>query len=244
MENPFISICIPIWGAKGEGIDYLETNLESILNQSFTDFEVVISDHSIDDDLELYVNQWKSKLNIKYFRFSEGRGLISPNINNAIRNATGKYIKILYQDDFFFNENSLKIIVDYLLDEDNIDAKWIVTGCAATYNVTDFHKEVMPMYHPNIHLGQNTIGCPSVLTIKNDPDKLYLDETLKFLDDVEYYKRLYDKYGDPYILPSICVGIREGGVSATSLLNDEIKQKEIKLVFDKYGIKDRSWQHR
>ena len=73
-----------------------------------------------------------------------------------------------------------------------------------------------------------------MLTINNNTDKLYLDETLKFLDDVEYYKRLYDKFGNPHILPSICVGIREGGISATSLLNDEIKQKEIKLIFDKY----------
>lgn len=241
MENPFISICIPIWGAKGEGLDYLETNLASISIQSFTDFEVIISDHSIDDTLEKCVTEWKTKLNIKYFRYSEGRGLISPNINNALRNATGKYIKILYQDDFFFDENSLKIIVDYLLDEDNVDAKWVVTGCAATYNVVDFHKEVMPMYHLNIHLGQNTIGCPSVLTIKNDPDKIYLDETLKFLDDVEYYKRLYDKYGEPNILPSVCVGIREGGVSATSLLNDEIKQREFNLILDKYGASDTSW---
>ena len=97
------------------------------------------------------------------------------------------------------------------------------------------------MYHLNIHLGQNTIGCPSVLTIKNDPDKIYLDETLKFLDDVEYYKRLYDKYGEPNILPSVCVGIREGGVSATSLLNDEIKQREFNLILDKYGASDTSW---
>lgn len=241
MENPFISICIPIWGANGEGLDYLETNLASISIQSFTDFEVIISDHSIDDTLEKCVTEWKTKLNIKYFRCSEGRGLISPNVNNAMRNATGKYIKLLYQDDFFINEHSLQTIVDYLTDEDSDSINWLVTGCAATYNLVEYHKEVIPMYHLNIHLGQNTIGCPSVLTIKNSPDKIYLDETLKFLDDVEYYKRLYDKFGAPDILPSICVGIREGGVSATSLLNDEIKRKEIKLIFEKYGATENSW---
>jgi hypothetical protein len=119
--------------------------------------------------------------------------------------------------------------------EDNVDINWLVTGCANTFDLTNYHVSMKPWYHDNIHLGRNTIGCPTVLTIKNNSDKLYLDETLKFLDDCEYYKRLYIKYGDPHILPQICVGIREGGVSASSLLNDEIRQKELDLMLSTYG---------
>lgn len=234
MNQPFFSICIPIWGAKGEGIDYLEDNLNSIKNQTFTDFEVIISDHSIDNSLQDFVELWKPILNIKYLKCDKGRGLISPNINNALRNATGKYIKILYQDDIFYNEHSLNDIAEYL----NIhpETNWLVTGCIGTYDMVNVAVTVNPQYHQNIHLGSNSIGCPSVLTLKNSDEKIYLDENLRFLDDVEYYKRLYDKYGSPNILPTICSTIRMGGVSATSLLNDEIRKKEIDLMLKKYGV--------
>jgi glycosyltransferase involved in cell wall biosynthesis len=234
MEQPFFSICIPVWGAKGEGIDYLEHNLTSIKNQTFLDFEVVISDHSIDNSLKDFIELWKLILNIKYIRCEIGRGKIAPNCNNALKHASGKYIKFLYQDDFFYDEQSLEIIAKHI--QNNPDRNWLVTGFCDTYDLINVTKAIIPYYHPNIHLGTNTIGCPSVLTIKNDDNKLFLDENLKFLDDVEYYKRYYDKFGLPSILPTFCVGIRVGAVSATSLLNDEIKRKEINLIMNKYGI--------
>ena len=234
MSQPFFTICVPIWGAKGEGTEYLNSNLTSIKNQSFTDFEVVISDHSIDDSLQKIVESWEPILNIKYIRYDKGRGLISPNINNALKHASGKYIKILYQDDIFYNENSLDDIAKHLIE--NPEINWLVTGCVDTPDLIDVANIVNPVYHHNIHLGTNTIGCPSVLTLKNDEDKIYLDETLRFLDDVEYYKRLYDRYGLPSILPIIGCAIRIGGVSATSLLNNEIRKKEYDLMMEKYGM--------
>jgi glycosyltransferase involved in cell wall biosynthesis len=233
MKQPFFSICVPIWGAKGEGVDYLNSNLTSIQNQTFTDFEIVISDHSIDDNLQEVVELWKPILNIKYIKYDKGRGLISPNINNALRHANGKYIKILYQDDIFYDESSLNNIAEYLIKFP--ETNWLVTGCVGTQDMVNISVTVIPQYHQNIHLGTNSIGCPSVLTLKNNKDKIYLDENLRFLDDVEYYKRLYDKYGLPGVLPTICSTVRMGGVSATSLLNDEIKLKETNLMLDKYG---------
>lgn len=234
MNQPFFSICIPVWGAKGEGIDYLNDNLTSVKNQTFTDFEVVISDHSIDNSLYDFIELWKPLLNIKYIRCETGRGTIAPNCNNALKHATGRYIKFLYQDDFFYSEESLETIANHI--QNNPDINWLVTGCCDTHDLINITKVIVPYYHDCIHLGRNTIGCPSVLTIKNNNSKLLLDETLKFLDDVEYYKRYYDKFGSPSIIPSICVGIRVGAISATSLLNDEIRKKEYDLMVSKYGI--------
>jgi glycosyltransferase involved in cell wall biosynthesis len=234
MENnqPFFSICIPVWGANGKGVEYLEHNLNSIYSQTFKDFEVIVSDHSIDDVLKDYVDNWTDLLKISYFKCEVGRGLITPNINNAIRNSKGKYIKILYQDDFFYDESSLQKISSYLQKK---DARWLVTGCAHSSDMETMYDPMIPKYNDNIHLGINTISCPSVLTIKNDEDTLLFNETLKFLDDVEYYKRNYDKFNLPDILPDICIINREGGVRATSMLNKEIKEKELKLMIEKYG---------
>lgn len=232
LNKYFFSICIPIWGANGKGIEYLDYNLNSINNQNFKDFEVVISDHSVDKSLEDYINNWNSILNINYIKCEIGRGSIAPNINNAIKNSIGQYIKILYQDDFLYDEYSLENIANYIKEK---DINWLVTGCAHTIDMETMYDCMIPRYNDNIHLGINTISCPSVLTIKNDENKLYLDESLKFLDDVEYYKRYYNKFGLPDILPSICTINREGGVRATSMLNQKTKQKEIDIMIKKYG---------
>ena len=49
MTKPFLSICIPTWRISGSGVDYLNYSLNILAQQTFTNFEVVISDHSEDD---------------------------------------------------------------------------------------------------------------------------------------------------------------------------------------------------
>lgn len=235
MKQPFFSICIPVWEAKGRGMEYLEYNLTSIKNQTCTDLEVIISDHSTDEVIEQYVRRWNQLLNIKYVKCEVGRGSIAPNINNAIQNARGKYIKPLYQDDFFYDENSLEHIKKYLIE--NIDVSWAVTGCTHTSDMETVYDTMIPRYNSKIHLGYNTISSPSVLVFLNRESNLLFDESLRFLDDVEYYKQNYIKYGPPHIIDTTCVVNREGGVRATSMLTDQIRHQEIEKIKVRYSQK-------
>ena len=50
-NKPLLSIAIPSYEAKGFGVSYLEKNFNILLNQTFQDFEVVISDNSKDDNI-------------------------------------------------------------------------------------------------------------------------------------------------------------------------------------------------
>ena len=54
-NNIKISVCIPAYEAKGKGVFFLQKNVEGILKQTYTNFEIIISDHSIDDKVEKYV---------------------------------------------------------------------------------------------------------------------------------------------------------------------------------------------
>jgi hypothetical protein len=237
MENnikPFFSIAIPVWGIQGKGIDYLETNLSWLAHQRFEDFEVVISDHSEDDFIKDYVELWTSVLDITYVKYDKGRGIISPNLNNAIRHCKGQYIKILFQDDFLFDEYSLEKTADYIKQKD-ID--WLVTGCAHTRNMIDMYDVMMPKYHNRIFEGINTISCPSVLTIKNTEDKLYFDEELKWLMDVDYYKRCYDKFGLPDIINDVTIINRDSEIRATTMIDESQKVYETNLLKSKYTHK-------
>ena len=235
MENnltPFFSIAIPVWGIQGKGVDYLETNLSWLAHQEFQDFEVIISDHSEDDFIKDYIELWTPILNITYVKYDKGRGIISPNLNNALRHCKGEYIKILFQDDFLYNEQSLQTIADYIKEK---DINWLITGCTHTKDMETVYDPMVPFYHDRIHEGINTISCPTVLTIKNTNDKLYFDETLKWLMDVEYYKRLYIKYGLPDIIPDICVVNRDAAVRATTMITEEEKESEKIRVIQQFN---------
>jgi glycosyltransferase involved in cell wall biosynthesis len=92
-------IAISTYEANGYGKEYLKYNLNKIFEQTYKNIELVISDHSENEDIELLVYSYKNRLNIKYIRNREKYGNISNNINNAIDNCSGNYIKILFMDD-------------------------------------------------------------------------------------------------------------------------------------------------
>ena len=52
--------------------------------------------------------------------------------------------------------------------------------------------------------------------------------------DVDYYKRLYDKFGEPTILNDITVAIRLWDKQLTHLIPPRIKQREVALSVEKH----------
>ena len=72
--KPFFSIAIPTYGYNGNGVDFLNFSLELLYTQTFKDFEVIISDHSIDDTIKEVYNEWSDTLNMVYVVNENGRG--------------------------------------------------------------------------------------------------------------------------------------------------------------------------
>jgi len=233
--KPFFSIAIPAWGIKGKGAEYLEHSLNIIAQQSFTDYNVVISDHSEDEDIKNLCKVWSSIVDIKYTKNEIGRGKIAPNINNAIRHCNGKYIKMLFQDDFLYDVDSLQIIKNSI--EENPNASWFITACVHTDDCITMYDRMTPYYHDRIYEGINTISCPTVLTVKNYDELPIFDESLNWLVDVEYYKRLYDKYGGPIVIDAVCAVNRNSEVRTTNMMTEKQKQEEISRVIRKYETK-------
>ena len=71
INNPLVSICIPTYEMNGIGSSFLQKGLNSILRQTYKNIEVVISDHSQDDEIKNIVLSYDNKLNIKYIRNSK-----------------------------------------------------------------------------------------------------------------------------------------------------------------------------
>jgi dTDP-4-dehydrorhamnose reductase len=232
LKRPFFSITIPTYGYDGKGVEFLDFNFEVLSKQIFKDFEVIVSDHSIDDTIKSVCNRWDGVLNIKYVRNEYGRGLIAPNTNMAMKRATGKWIKILFQDDFLFDENALQTQHDIL--ESNPDIKWLVSTFIHSNDGVSFYRLYNPKYNDNIWNGNNTLGNPSNLTIINK-DLIFFDEGLNWLVDCEYYYRLNGKYGKPTIIGDITVVNRTHGSGLTDTTPQSLKDKELQTLTLRYA---------
>lgn len=186
-----LSIAIPCWNMNGFGREILKFSLDILSKQSMKDFEVVITDHSIDNDLKDLCGNY---LFIKYIRNEENRGNPAHNTNLGINNCSGEYIKLLCQDDYLIDEYSLFNCVDNLEKSGKV---WGFNSYWHTTNKIDLERRHIPSFNNNIQL-INTLGTPSAVIIKNGLNIL-IDENLKYCYDCEWYKRISLAYGIPNI---------------------------------------------
>ena len=75
-------------------------------------------------------------------------------------------------------------------------------------------------------------------TILNNPIKnknpIFFDEKMTWLLDCDYYKRLYEKYGEPTIINDVNVVIGVGSHQTTSSLSKQIKDSEEEYMLKKH----------
>jgi glycosyltransferase involved in cell wall biosynthesis len=218
-----ISICIPAYEMGGQGDEYLYQSFKQIAAQTYRDFEVVVSDHSLDTRVQNCCKR-ETRFPVRYYHNPDNRGSSSANINNAMRHAEGDIIKVLFQDDYLYHMDVLGTIAREMGDAD-----WLVTACMNS----DVHG---PVCFTRPHPAINTIGCPSVLAVKNE-GHLEFDKNLKWLMDCEYYRRCWDTFGAPKIFPIIGVAIGHGDHQVTGGISRLQKVREHAYVNWKHVVK-------
>jgi glycosyltransferase involved in cell wall biosynthesis len=95
MNDILVSICIPTYEMNGVGDKYLEQSFSILEKQSYSNFEIVISDHSESNSIENLCKKWSNRLNINHFYNEYNRGKSSCNINNALKKAKKKSPKLI-----------------------------------------------------------------------------------------------------------------------------------------------------
>lgn len=223
--HPKISICVPTYAMEGKGVEFLERLFTSLSEQTFTDFEVVVADNSATDLIKEVCD--KSLLPISYYR-NENRGM-AQNTNFSLQKANGELIKILYQDDYLQHKNAL----EDMLTAFTPDVNWLATGCIHTEDGKTFFGPHYPYFSRGMATGDNTIGSPSVIMLRNN-DPLLFDEKMTWLLDCDYYIRLKERYGQPKLLQKICVVMGIGSHQTTHILPDTVKQEEQEYITNKH----------
>lgn len=193
-----LSVAIPCWSMNGKGASMLEHSFSILEPQSFKDFEVVVTDHSIDSDIEKLCSDWKERLSITYIRNEELRGYPAQNTNLGIQNCKGDYIKLLCQDDFLYGNDALDKVYENI---SRSDSQWMFMSYWHSRDRVNLYRYYIPYLSENISL-INTLGTPSALTIKNK-DVMDFDINLKSMYDCEFYGRMIRKYGGPLIVNDV-----------------------------------------
>jgi glycosyltransferase involved in cell wall biosynthesis len=231
-----LSIAIPTWECNGRGVEFLDDLLRTIEIQHFKDFEVVISDHSQNDDLIYKIQEFNTKFEIRYFRNEENRGNSPANLNNAISKCSGEIIKIMFQDDFFYDDEALEKIYYALSDSDRM---WLLNGTNHTKDHgNSFYWDFYPQFNDNLLKGVNTISSPSVVAFKKEVD-LRFDESLVYFMDLDYYYGMREKYGEPVYYNDILISNRfphENSISSSITNKEEMMIKETEYCLNKYGV--------
>lgn len=97
---PRVSVVVPTYNS----VEFIEATMESILAQSFSDFELVVSDHSSTDGTWEALQRYTADPRVRMSRLASGGG--APANWNAVTDlATGEFIKLVCGDDVLYPEN-------------------------------------------------------------------------------------------------------------------------------------------
>lgn len=113
MDNslPLVSIIIPVYNRER----FIEKALESAVNQTYTNIEIIVVDNKSTDNTWHILQDWIKKDNrIKVFQNERNLGPVL-NWQECIKKSSGEFIKILWSDDWIdydFLDKSLPLIDD------------------------------------------------------------------------------------------------------------------------------------
>lgn len=100
MQNPKVTVLMPAYNAE----KYIGTAIESILNQTYKDFEfIIVNDCSTDSTLDIIKKYAKKDKRIKIISNKENQK-IAQTLNNGLKEAKGKYVARLDADDWSYPE--------------------------------------------------------------------------------------------------------------------------------------------
>lgn len=114
MNNPMVSVIMPVYNAE----KYIRNAIESVINQTFQDFEFIIIDDCGNDASIKIVDEYNDS-RIKVFHNNINKG-IAFSRNRAIQESKGKYIAIMDDDDISLPDRLL-YQVDFMEKNSFID---------------------------------------------------------------------------------------------------------------------------
>jgi glycosyltransferase involved in cell wall biosynthesis len=192
-----VSVLIPSYNHE----KYLSETIESVLDQSFKDFELIIlDDFSRDNSRAIIENYQRKDKRIKAYFHKKNMGMAST-INDLLSKASGKYVAYLDSDDLW---DKLKLERQLAVLEKNdslvvysegeiIDGNGVPTGQTFTQTAWGSNKKKSGRIFEEL-LFENFIFQSSIIHKRNIEKNIQFDEKLKYINDYKFWVDLAKKH--------------------------------------------------
>lgn len=252
MKAPKLSVCIPVYNCD----QFIKDAIDSVLNQSFSDFELVILDNqSTDNTVEIIKSYTDPR--IKFEQNPSNIGMLA-NWNRVVTLTSGEYIKVLPADDFLY-PGCLQAQCDALdADKDKTIAlvcgrKKVINDAGKTLFTRGYSKKAgrvngIKAINNTIRSGGNIIGEPGVVMFR----KSILEKSGPFDASIYYVMDLFMWFkmlvhGDLYVVPDVVCAFRISTVSESIKIVDKQKtdvDNFIKKIYadKRYGLTTYNYQ--
>ena len=224
-----ISVITPTFNSEKT----IAKNVESVLKQSYNDFEHIIIDNLSTDKTLALLRELYKNLPANLSIISEKDSGISEAFNKGIDRSSGGIITILNSDDYYYSDKIFDQVAEvfnrskYLITHGDVlfvDPKY-GSYVRKPYNLNTFR--TMPLNHPTMFIKKEVYSSVGLY------DKSYF-----YSMDFEFYCRLYKNYSDLseklfYFDKNPLVVMNAGGES----WNNEIQSiQEVKNSLKKHGL--------
>lgn len=240
-----ISIVIPIYNAE----KYLEECLNSIKNQTYKNFEVImVNDGSKDDSETICMNFLRSDSRFRYLKKENGG--VSSARNVGLDNVEGDYITFIDADDWV-DENHLEILIDGIIKnncEVAISSYMRFINTRETYliniysnqekyllNYGKMNREKFLTELPKLISINNSFNCAvSKLFSRRLVEDIRFDSNIIYAEDLDFYFKLYLKANNFIFINAETYIYRQHDESTTSGFSQIHAEQELSVFKKMY----------
>ena len=229
-NNPTVSVVIPTYNRAM----LLPRVIQSVLNQTFKDFELIIVDDSSIDNTQEVIKSFEDE-RIRYIRHEKNKGG-SATRNTGIKVAQGEYIGLLDDDDEWLPEKIEKQVNKFksLSDEFGV----VYSGFSyVSEEKGKIVSNIIPTLRGRLYkslLKRCIVGSPTPLIKRSCFQKVgFFDETLPSCQDWDMWIRISKCYGFDFV-PDVLAKHYVHGAQVSIDLNAKIVARQ--KLMEKYWV--------
>lgn len=239
-EKVAVSVCLPVFN----GARYLEQAIDSVLNQDFQDFELLISDDGSTDESWSIVERYTNKdPRIIAWKTNEQLGLFG-NYNECLSRARGTYVKPFAQDDLL-EKSCLARMVQILNEQQDVS---LITSARNIIDAQGNHLSLERQFEAdtkltahetikaNLSTFVNWIGEPCTVMFRKTSGGSGFDENYRLYGDVEFWFRILHKGNLYYVSDALSAFRRHVTSESYRTLEDLSFWTDILMLASTYGV--------
>lgn len=169
-RKPLISIVMATYNGEA----YLEKQLNSLVFQTYSNFEIIVSDDNSTDSTLAILRKFSKKYGLTVLSNKNSSGLVG-NFSNGLMAAKGEYIALCDQDDIW-ELNKLDLLLERIDDFDIVQGQLVIIDEKGNYHPAQYMHDAYETDKTSLYSIENYIkenpmlGCATLITkqcIKN-----------------------------------------------------------------------------